>query len=371
MLSRLMVGAFIMAVGANSAGAEARGKFAAIKGQVFVQPAGGSESRAQANASLASGTRIRTGADGEATVAFEDGSQLRMTPNSSLELSGNKRQEKKKNAIVLFFGRIRSKVAKAAGKYTSYEVNTANAVCGVRGTEFETAVGDDGSVRVRVTAGSVGVNNGHDNEQVDAGEQADADENRVEEPQDAEERVKWEAWQKDKRERLRTQGHAIVDKVKGKIMSRKEHLEALRAREKDIEAKRKGAEERLKKGDANAANEIRGYNRDLAVIADEMADLGDSADSEFGLVDHFADLAGDPRFNMIDRKYLEAEAASLRRVKATLDALVHEGTDMSVESMNKMLDDMGKGKGTIKDNSGSSAKDLFGPDKQQEDEMKP
>ena len=46
---------------------------------------------------------------------------------------------------------------KAVGAQSSYEITTANAVCGVRGTEFETAVGEDGSVRVRVLEGSVNV----------------------------------------------------------------------------------------------------------------------------------------------------------------------------------------------------------------------
>ena len=45
----------------------------------------------------------------------------------------------------------------------------------------------------------------------------------------------------------------------------------------------------------------------------------------------FADLAEDPKFRMIDRKYLVAEAASLRRIKAMFDKMAADGTDISVD----------------------------------------
>jgi hypothetical protein len=48
----------------------------------------------------------------------------------------------------------------------------------------------------------------------------------------------------------------------------------------------------------------------------------------------------------------------LKKVHATFDALIAEGTDLSMKGMEKMLDDMHKGKPTIKDDKGS-AKDLF------------
>jgi len=49
-------------------------------------------------------------------------------------------------------------------------------------------------------------------------------------------------------------------------------------------------------------------------------------------------------------------------VKKTLDKLVSEGTDISIEAMDKMLDDMGKGEGGLRDDD-SAADDLFGPGK--------
>ena len=102
----------------------------------------------------------------------------------------------------------------------------------------------------------------------------------------------------------------------------------------------------------------------VTAIADEIADLGDAAGCQFGLVDHFGDLATDPRFQMIDGKYVEAEAASMRRIKAMFDQMIEEGTDISLEAMEKMLDEMSDGqRGSLKFEKGSSKDDLFGDQK--------
>ncbi len=340
----------------------AGGKLVSVTGDVWTQAPGAAEAKARSGATLGPGTRIRTGKIGKAVIEFSNGSKLEVKPSSSLMLSKHRRNKKKKNSILLFFGRIWSKVTRSAGSDEKYEVKTANAVCGVRGTEFETAVGDDGSVRVRVSSGTVSVG-GDDGQETDVGvgREVEGDENGIGESYTAEERAKWAMWQKRKRERLRTGGTGILSRIKGKIMSRKAKIEAFRARQKELVSKRKKAEGRARAGDSGAIGEIRQYNEELAIIADAIADIGDVAETQFGLVDHFADLASDPRFKMIDRKTLEAEAASLRRIKADLDKLVAEGTNISIEAMDKMLDDMSHGqRGSLKNAPGSAADDLFG-----------
>lgn len=344
------------------------GKLVKTSGQVWLKPSGGQETRASVGDRVEPGMRIRTGVKGAAEVHFDDKSVLKVRPGSSLLLSGKKRAKKKKNSVLLFFGRVWSKVSKTVGADSTYEVNTANAVCGVRGTEFETAVADDGSVRVRVTEGVVavdgdGADGSGEDKAVTAGQEVEADEEGVEPPATAEERAKWEAWEKRKKERLRTQGKKIVDGVKKGVMGRKERLENMRARQQELESKRKAAEKRARGGDSSAIKKIKECNMELADLADAIADLGDAADCQFEVVDHFADLASDPLFRMVNRKYIEAEAASLRRIKAMFDKMVAEGTDMSMEAMDDMLDDLSSGKtGTLKDDTGSTVDDLFGGD---------
>jgi Txe/YoeB family toxin of Txe-Axe toxin-antitoxin module len=345
----------------GTARAAENGKLVKADGQVFVKPPSGAEAAARKGDTIPAGSQVRTGADGAAEITFADGSILRMTKASSILLSANKRQ-KEKNSILLFFGRVWSKVAPSKDGGTSYEVGTANAVCGVRGTEFETQVADDGSMRMQVTEGKVAVDGDGGEQVAGPGQQVEADEQSVSATEGAQDQANYDKWQKQKGERLKKSSEAIVKTIKGKVLSRQQKIESLRAEQKDLEQKRKGAEGRAKEGDQAAIDEIRGYNQRLAAIADQIADLGDEATAQVGMVDHFADLVNDPRFRGISRKYIELEAASLRRVKANLDKMVAEGTDMSIESMNKMLDDMSKGKGTLREKSGSSTKDLFGDD---------
>lgn len=364
---RIIVTLMVVLLFAGSAAADGTGgHLIEVNGKVWIQAPGADKKIARSGITLAPGTKILTGPDGKAEVSLDDGSIVVVQQNSSMVLSGIKRQKKKKTSILIFFGRIWNKVSKAVGGRAGYEVNTPIVVCGVRGTEFETAVADDGSVRVKVDEGTVGVTGDGTDKTVNKDQEIDADTEGVGKVRSAEEKADWEKWQNEKRERLKTQGRSIMDNVKNRIMARKEKLEALRAQQKNIEEKRKLAIKRAKEGDQGAIDEIRQYNKELLAIADEIADLGDAAGCQFGLVDHFGDLAIDPRFQMIDGKYVEAEAASMRRIKAMFDKMIEEGTDISLEAMEKMLDEMSEGqRGSLKFQKGSSKDDLFGDQKKE------
>ena len=364
---RIIVSLMALMLFAGSALADGTGgHLIEVNGKVWIQAPEADKKIARAGITLAPGTKILTGLDGKAEISLQDGSIIVVQQNSSMVLSGIKRQKKKKTSILIFFGRIWNKVSRAVGGRAGYEVNTPIVVCGVRGTEFETAVADDGSVRVKVSEGTVSVQGDGKDKTIKKDQELDADTDGVGKIRTTKEKADWEMWQNQKRERLKTQGRSIMDNVKSRIMVRKERLEALRARQKDIEKKRELAIKRAKEGDQGAIDEIRRYNEELLAIADDIADLGDAAGCQFGLVDHFGDMATDPRFQMIDGKYVEAEAASMRRIKAMFDKMIEEGTDISLEAMEKMLDEMSDGqRGSLKFQKGSSKEDLFGDQKKE------
>ena len=345
------------------------GRLVSVSGTVWTQAPGAEEIRARVGEQLKPGTKIRTAAESQAEVAFEDGSILVVQSQSSLVLSGIKRQQRKKTSILIFFGRIWNKVSRKLGERASYEVNTPIVVCGVRGTEFVAAVGDDGSVRILVGQGVVNVSDVDRQKTLNAGEEVEADVDSVGEVDAAEDQPDWEQWRSRKLERVRKQGRDIIDKFKNRILSRRERLEELRKQQEEIEAERKQAIERARAGDSEAIEEIRQYNQQLVELADAIADLGDAAGSQFGLVDHFADLATDPRFQMIDGKYVAAEAARMSRIKAMFDKMIAEGTDISMEAMEKMLKEMSEGqRGSLKFRKGSSADDLWGDEEKDKKE---
>jgi hypothetical protein len=332
------------------------GVLAELTGQVLVTPPGTrSEVEGRAGMEIPGGSKVKTGKDSSALVLFKNGSELRLRANSSIRLSGAKR-EQQKGSVMQFFGSVWNKVTPDSER--TYEVRTANAVCGVRGTEFETTVGDDGSVRVQVKAGEVGVGEDAPDKSVAAGQQLEGNEQGLGSAA-AQSQQSTEDWRANKQERLFADNRQIVDRMKDKIMNRKDLLESLRAKQKALETRRAQAAERAKNGDPGAKAEVAEINQQLATMADAIVDLGEQAESQFGLVDHFSDLAKDPRFKLIDRQHLEQQAKSLRAIKAMFDKMVKEGTDLTQEGMNKVMEDMKQGPGSLFDGEGSSADELF------------
>jgi hypothetical protein len=155
-----------------------------------------------------------------------------------------------------------------------------------------------------------------------------------------------------------------MDNLKVRILTRNRKLTALHGRQQALKTQREQALSRARGGDAAAIEDIRQYNEELVAVADEIADLGDAAGSQFGIVDRFSELASDPRFQMIDGQYVEAEAARMRRIKAMFDEMIAEGTDISMAAMEEMLQQMSDGqRGSLRFREGSSADDLWGGDK--------
>jgi hypothetical protein len=106
---------------------------------------------------LFAGDRLKSAAGVEIALAFPDGTQVSVKPGSEILVGARAAHASGASSILLVFGRLMAKVAKAAtGSGYSFEVHAANAVAGVRGTEFEVlSVGDESEVVVK--SGQVGV----------------------------------------------------------------------------------------------------------------------------------------------------------------------------------------------------------------------
>lgn len=108
------------------------------------------------------GTRLRTLADSRLETKLADGSLLRLGPSSEVTLERfkvDKAKGQKKANVRLFIGRLWASVTKLVGSESSFEVSTANAVAGVRGTRFEAAQDSGGNTTVKVYDGRVLISN--------------------------------------------------------------------------------------------------------------------------------------------------------------------------------------------------------------------
>lgn len=104
------------------------------------------------------GEAVRTGPKTRLELALPDGSRLRLGAKSKVTLDQGRFRKKTRNvSITMWVGRIWAKVAKRFGSESKFEVETANAVAGVRGTSFTVIANTDLSALVRVYSGTVGV----------------------------------------------------------------------------------------------------------------------------------------------------------------------------------------------------------------------
>lgn len=109
---------------------------------------------------LAEGAAVRTQAGARLEIQLGDGSRLRLDQNTTMSLDRAHVSKKNKNRAVsvrVFVGQLWAKVAKRVAGESSFEVETKNAVAGVRGTSFTVVANTDLSSLVKVYTGTVGV----------------------------------------------------------------------------------------------------------------------------------------------------------------------------------------------------------------------
>ncbi|MBK6684659.1 MAG: FecR domain-containing protein [Deltaproteobacteria bacterium] len=111
---------------------------------------------------LQEGDAVRTGEKGKLELKLADGSRLRLGPGSTITLNASHLGEggSRQVSVSLWVGRLWAKVAKKVGGDSSFEVETHNAVAGVRGTSFAVLAQADLSSMVKVYTGTVGVRKG-------------------------------------------------------------------------------------------------------------------------------------------------------------------------------------------------------------------
>lgn len=149
--------AWWVALGAGTALGQSAGSVTYLEGNARAEHAGASHALAQ-GAAVEVGDVVATAAGARLELTLADHSVLRLGPSSRLTvreaaLSG----DQKKFGAKLLLGKLWAKVASTLGGDSHFDVETDNAVAGVRGTTFRVDAHRDRSVLVRVYAGAVAV----------------------------------------------------------------------------------------------------------------------------------------------------------------------------------------------------------------------
>ena len=132
----------------------------ALEGEAQRSREGAQPSKLAVGAAVSQGDIITTGDDARLELKFADASLLRIGPKAKLQISAahfGGGPAKRQMTARLFFGNIWARVTSAIQGEQKFQIETENAVAGVRGTTFRVDARQDKSVLVRVYAGAVAV----------------------------------------------------------------------------------------------------------------------------------------------------------------------------------------------------------------------
>lgn len=105
--------------------------------------------------SLRVGDSVKTGTKSRLELTLPDGSKVRFSENTNFKVEASFFKDEARNfGVKMFLGKVWAKASKAK-KDSRFEVKTANAVAGVKGTTYRIDVQEDTSSLVRVYDGEV------------------------------------------------------------------------------------------------------------------------------------------------------------------------------------------------------------------------
>jgi hypothetical protein len=326
-------------------------------GEVSVRPPKAEQyQRISSGQQIEDRARLKTGKDGEATLRFPDGSEAKVSPKSEIIVHAEKSESDPEGATV-FFGRVWSKVVKAVGGETAFEVRSANAVAGVRGTEFEVGVADDGSARVIVTEGSVAVE-GESGRPVNVskGFEVESDnEGKLEGKKKAGRNPDWDGWFSKRAKKLEREGVKVATELDGRLSRRWRQVEKLVRQQRTLREEIEKLEARGRAGE-DTQGELQTKLEELERVTERLVDMRARLEAAFGMFERWGAMASQGAIQ--DGEQVGSIAGNVSRIAADFADMIEEGTDQSEEGMDEMMDDMKKGP-TLKQKKKGAADELL------------
>lgn len=306
--------------------------------------------KVELNMPLYFGDHIRTGKASKVTITFTDQSLLEIQSDTHVALNTIISPLERKNSVLLFFGRIWSKLRKRIVQMRGYEVQTPTAVLGVRGTEFEAASYEDGTTIVRVDSGEVVVDSETDRGVLspNQGTQLSFDERKITVVSDF--RPEWEREERRSRGNLFADGRKYGGLVHREIHKRRDNLKGLvdevNALKKERERYLSRAKEARDRGDnvgyESGMSEVRRINREIVRLNKRIAFSGRRLECQFGLFSHYGYLAKHPELSkkFQGKEFILAQLDNIEMIRAEFDAMIEEGMKLSMKDMEDLMKEM-------------------------------
>ena len=314
------------------------------EGQVSVRgPSEEGYRRVKTRDRIGHGSRLRTGADGKVELQFADRTRSKVMPNSEVMVRAPGGDAKNPNGVVVFFGRLWSSVVKSVSGKETFEVRGANAVAGVRGTEFEVGVADDGASRVVVDEGLVDVEGDVDGQTVPVGPGylVDADaQGRLQERRKTPKRLDWDGWFSAHARALERRGRVIAKDLHGRLDRRRAQVQRLVGEQRRLRASIERLEAQRRAG-APVNAQLKDNLQRLERVTERLEDMQRRVQAGFGIFGLWGRRVESGRLR--ESPQMRTLVEDIKRVEKDFADMFEEGTDLSPESLEEMMDDMKRG----------------------------
>jgi len=227
----LVCGLCLGAVAEEEAAETPEGKLVEMSGPVEVLPLDSEKWKpAAAGMALIAGDTVRTGKKGRAFITLGDDVELRLGSETSVEIQLEENTDARRRAVGLLLGVLFTKVISAEGEEKPFEVQTANAVAGVRGTEFTTAVALDGTVRASVQEGRVVLESEEKAVELTPGYFSEAESEKAPLAAAKDPKADLEAWRQERRAKILENAPAVGERWMNRAERLRQRFKALNQR---------------------------------------------------------------------------------------------------------------------------------------------
>jgi len=189
-------------------------KVSIIKGRAYYKATNTKKfKRLKVNQKLVEGTIVKTSKKSKLTLKLRNGSLIELKDNSKMLLN---KTILNNASVSLIKGKAKFKIKKLIKQKVKFNVYTPTAVAGVRGTEYDIIIGEDGSTMVKVDTGKVSVKNEKSETIVNKNQSAEASVD-TENISKEEKQIAEEEWAKKKKEKIKKQPVDLITKIDNKL----------------------------------------------------------------------------------------------------------------------------------------------------------
>lgn len=154
---------------------------------------------------------VKTFENSEAEITLYDENIIRITEDTEITLDNWQVRENRYTNIGLLFGSIKLFVKKFSKDTDEFSVNTATVLAGVRGTEFDVSIREDGEVLINVEDGEIETDVDGERHTITRGNASVF--SIVEPRKDFKERIDRTAWRREALDRLRENPALFIRKM--------------------------------------------------------------------------------------------------------------------------------------------------------------